>query len=103
MVKMRHTILPPAWDPEGLKWQKGWTPTFKNGPGSAINTLSHKTIKSAESLGSHAFEGAGDISLGKNSKKNMRSLNPWIFIKNYEGPIPLCEGDAFRGFDPHQL
>jgi hypothetical protein len=89
MVKMRHTILPPAWDPEGLKWQKGWTPTFKNGPGSAINTLSHKTIKSAESLGSHAFEGAGDISLGKNSKKKHALAEPLDFYRKLRRSNPI--------------
>jgi hypothetical protein len=73
-------------------------PTFKTGQGSVMITLSHKTTKSAESFDDHTFEDEGDASLGKTIKETHDGPKPWHFTQSREGPIPMCDGDAFWGF-----
>jgi hypothetical protein len=63
---------------EIAKWLGG--STFEIGPGSAMNTLSHKTIKSVESVNNHAFEGEGNTLLGQNKETRGRR-SPGILPK----------------------
>jgi hypothetical protein len=48
------------------------------------------------------FEGEGDTFLSKGSKEMHARQSPSITQENDEGPIPMREGDAFGGINPHQ-
>jgi hypothetical protein len=63
---------------------------------ATCHSLHRKTRRIVVSIGTHAFDGEGDDFPRKRYRDRLFTEAPLSQI-NHEGPIQMCEGDAFRG------